>query len=451
MRTSAPNAARDALETQAKSRIVAATGLLLALLACGEGAAIYRAHPQSGLASLTLSPFLLGAALLAHRTRRFRAPGALIAGTTFVAVALGTAFDERLSRVFLPTTLLFPTLLPQITTYVLGARSGVAMGAATIAYLTLVFAWLLLHPEGAGDPLLTPKYIVADGAIVIGLSLSILYTRARGRMVAGLRTAQAALDAVHAAEQRRMREDIDLAARIQTALLPRDLRVEGLEIAAAMLPAAEVGGDYYDVLPVEGGAWLCIGDVAGHGVNAGLTMLMMQSAVSALAQDDPAQSPGETLSELNTTLYQNIRLRMQRDEHATLTLLRYHRDGTVCFAGAHEEILVYRAAEGRCEAVATPGPWVGARPSIAAQVTVHQLTLAEGDVLVLYTDGLTEARDGDRRQFGLERVEAEILRARGRPVEAIREAILEALHAFSPVLADDVALLVARYHAPASA
>jgi sigma-B regulation protein RsbU (phosphoserine phosphatase) len=139
---------------------------------------------------------------------------------------------------------------------------------------------------------------------------------------------------------------------------------------------------------------------------------------------------------------------MRRDEHATLTLLRYRRDGTVCFAGAHEEILVLRAAEGRCETITTPGPWVGARPSIAGQVPQSRLTLADGDILVLYTDGLTEAMDSGRRQFGLERVEAEILRAREEPVDAIREAILGAVHAFCPVLTDDVALLVARYRAP---
>jgi sigma-B regulation protein RsbU (phosphoserine phosphatase) len=134
-----------------------------------------------------------------------------------------------------------------------------------------------------------------------------------------------------------------------------------------------------------------------------------------------------------------------------LTLLRYHCDGSVLFAGAHEEILVFRAAEHRCEALPTPGPWMAAAPDVTRSALPSRLTLGDGDVLVLYTDGVTEARDGARRQFGLEGVEAAVLRAEGQPVDAIRQAILDAVRAFSVTLDDDVTLLVARYRAPGAA
>ena len=89
------------------------------------------------------------------------------------------------------------------------------------------------------------------------------------------------------AERERLEKEMEIAARIQTSILPRDVSVAGLEIAAAMQPATEVGGDYYDVVPVDDGCWLGIGDVAGHGLGTGLVMLMMQSGIGALARKLP--------------------------------------------------------------------------------------------------------------------------------------------------------------------
>jgi serine phosphatase RsbU (regulator of sigma subunit) len=441
-------AADDDLETLAKSRGAAAIALLFGLLGAFVAIVIRRYDAINAALSAACSAGLLIAAFQAYRTRRHALPGALISLNLFLVLAVTTVLNrEGPSAAFHSYSLVFFAILPHLTMYFVGVRGSIAVGLATMAYFAAIFAWSALHSASAPDPDLGVRYTVANATILVAFCLGLFYTRAQTRLMAELRMAYTTLDAVRFAEQQRLREEIDLAARIQTALLPRDLRVMGLDIAAAMLPAAEVGGDYYDVLPVEGGAWLGIGDVAGHGLNAGLAMLMMQSAVSALAQKPPSPRPDRVLSALNTTLYQNIRQRMGRDEHATLTLLRYQRDGTVCFAGAHEEILMLRAAEGRCQAIATPGPWVGARPSIAGQVPQSCLTMTDGDLLVLFTDGLTEAMDSRRRQFGLERIEAEILRARAEPVEAIRDAILRAVRAFCPVLADDVALLVMRYHA----
>ena len=127
-----------------------------------------------------------------------------------------------------------------------------------------------------------------------------------------------------------------------------------------MHAATEVGGDYYDVVPVDDGCWLGIGDVAGHGLGTGLVMLMMQSGIGALARKMPDAAPRDLLLALNTMLVENVRERLGQHEHATLTLIRYRRDGSLTFAGAHEEMLVRRAATGRCERIETPGA-VGGR------------------------------------------------------------------------------------------
>ena len=248
-----------------------------------------------------------------------------------------------------------------------------------------------------------------------------------------------------AAERERLEKEMEIAARIQTSILPRALSVPGLEIAAAMRTATEVGGDYYDVIPTADGCWLGIGDVAGHGLPTGLVMLMMQSGIGVLARKMPDASPRELLLALNAMLVENVRDRLGQREHATLTLLRYHQDGRLLFAGAHEEILIRRAATGRCEVLETPGAWVGAKRDIAAGTVETAARLASGDLLVLYTDGLIEAIGHDKRErFGSQRLVAAIEAAGDGPAAA-RDGVLAALNAFASRLDDDVTLLVARY------
>jgi sigma-B regulation protein RsbU (phosphoserine phosphatase) len=248
------------------------------------------------------------------------------------------------------------------------------------------------------------------------------------------------------AERARLEKEMEIAMRIQTSILPRDVNVAGLEIAATMRAATEVGGDYYDVIPVTDGCWMGIGDVAGHGLGTGLVMLMMQSGIGALARKLPDASPRDLLLALNAMLVDNVRQRLGQREHATLTLLRYRRDGTLAFAGAHEEILILRAATGRCERLATPGPWVGAKVDIAAGTVESRAQLQPGDLLVLYTDGIIEAvARGGRERFGTERLIAVVEANRDATPLAIRDRLMDAVTDFAAALDDDVTLLCARY------
>jgi sigma-B regulation protein RsbU (phosphoserine phosphatase) len=245
----------------------------------------------------------------------------------------------------------------------------------------------------------------------------------------------------------RLEHELEISSRIQTCILPRGIDVDGLELSARMIPAAEVGGDYYDVLPVRGGTWIGIGDVAGHGLSSGLIMLMLQSAVSALVREHPLAAPSEVLRAVNRVLYENIRHRLGNNEHVTLTLLRYRRDGLMTFAGAHEEIVVWRAVTGRCELVATPGPWVGAMDDIGDVTVDTRLKLEDGDVVVLYTDGITEARDESGEVLGIEPITRVVEALHGEPVERIRDQILRAVADWAPAQEDDMTVMVLRYRA----
>jgi sigma-B regulation protein RsbU (phosphoserine phosphatase) len=247
-----------------------------------------------------------------------------------------------------------------------------------------------------------------------------------------------------AAIQQRLQEEMAIASRIQTSILPRRFDVEGLEIAARMLPATEVGGDYYDVIPMPQACWVGIGDVAGHGLPTGLVMMMVQSATAAAVQHAPRAAPSQHLVVVNTVLDESIRRRLEQDEHVTYTLFRFDRDGLVTFAGAHEDVVIWREAEQRCERLQTPGPWLGVLESITELAVDTSLRLAPGDLMVLHTDGVTEAMDGARALYGIHRLCAEVERLHAAPVTEIRDRIIESVLAWQARQRDDLSLVVIR-------
>ena len=254
-----------------------------------------------------------------------------------------------------------------------------------------------------------------------------------------------------AVEKARVEEELELARRLQTSILPRTLVVPNLSLAAAMVTASEVGGDYYDVLPVNGGCWLAIGDVTGHGMNAGLVMLMVQCATAAAIRGNPDALPSYLVCQINDVIHENVTRRLGRDDHVTYTLMRYYQDGRLSFAGAHEEILVHRKAKNRVDRIPTPGIWIGRRADISAHTRDMHIRLDPGDLLVLYTDGITEARNASRRQFDIHGLSAAVQELADRPVEEVCEGILRRARAWmgGEEQYDDMTLVVARYTPPA--
>lgn len=249
------------------------------------------------------------------------------------------------------------------------------------------------------------------------------------------------------AEKTRLAKELEIAQRIQTSILPRDFAVKGLAVTAQMVPASEVGGDYYDVIPVDDGCWIGIGDVAGHGLPAGMVMFMVQSAFAALVRSRPDATPGEIVVLLNQILFDNIRNRLNSDEHVTFTAARYYKSGRVLFAGAHEPIILQRAgaADGAVEVVDTPGTWLGVIDDISHATVDTVLQLERGDVAVLYSDGVTEAVSERREQLGFERLKREITQSAGRSASEIHAHLMSVLRRWSPTPDDDITLLVLRH------
>jgi serine phosphatase RsbU (regulator of sigma subunit) len=242
----------------------------------------------------------------------------------------------------------------------------------------------------------------------------------------------------------RLQRELEIGGNIQTSILPRDLDAEGLDIAARMVPATEVGGDYYDVISESWGCWLAVGDVAGHGMGAAIVALMTQSSIAGLTRAKPNARPSEIIALTNEVLYHNIRERLGQDEHVTLTLMRYEHGGRLLHAGAHEELLLFRAAKGACEIIMTPGTWLGARRDIRAVTSDSEVWLDPGDVLVLYTDGITEAMNDKGEQYGLERLVAALEQTCDEPSVAIHARIWADVRRWTATQEDDVTLLVIR-------
>lgn len=315
--------------------------------------------------------------------------------------------------------------------------------ASLLISLALAFALsrLLSAPI---DDLVAFAHRIADGKLqpagIKGMREVQLLGEAMDQMVQELAASRSQI-----AEKTRLAKEMEIAERIQLSILPRTISVRGLQISAQMLPASEVGGDYYDVIPCpDGGCYVGIGDVAGHGLPAGLVMLMVQSALSALVRGLPNATPRELVATLNRLLFDNIRNRMHSDEHVTFMVARYYPDGRFVYAGAHETMVLLRRGQTSCELVDTVGTWLAIIDDIATVTKDQTLHLQEGDVLCLYTDGVTESFDERRQQFGLSGLCRVLLEHRDRSIADMQAAIVHSVRSWSASQSDDLTLLLLR-------
>ncbi len=234
--------------------------------------------------------------------------------------------------------------------------------------------------------------------------------------------------------------EMELAKKLQTVLLPKKPKIPGYDIAASLSPADEVGGDYYDVISVEGYDWLIIGDVSGHGVVAGLVMMMAQTAIHTVLLNNPEVPASHLLSVINRIIYNNIE-KLGNSKHMTIVVLAGGKDGIFTFSGLHEDILVWRADTEKVDKIETEGTWIGLEPDISKMLSEEFLSLEPKDCLVLFTDGITEAEDENGELFGDERLVEIIERTANKSsASEIHKSIIDALKPYEKP--DDVTLLV---------
>jgi ammonium transporter len=248
-------------------------------------------------------------------------------------------------------------------------------------------------------------------------------------------------------ENRRMGAELEVTRRLQRMILPTEAElssITGLEIAGFMEPASEVGGDYYDVLQEGDRIRIGIGDVTGHGLESSMVMLMAQTAVRTLVASGETD-PTRLLNAVNRTIYDNTR-RMASYKNMTLSLLEYEA-GLLRLSGQHEELVLVRQ-NGDIDTFDTIdlGFPLGLESDISKFIAETQVRLNPGDLAVLYTDGITEAMNNQREQYGPDRLYTVLKKYRHLSPDDLRKAVIDDVHNHvqDEAIADDLTLVILR-------
>lgn len=307
---------------------------------------------------------------------------------------------------------------------------GIALAATFVQVLATCYAILVLDQPGSFFMEIFYTLCFLPAALFIAY-LADQFQRQRDEIKTAKRGAERARDALWG--------EMRLAEKIQTVLLPHEPAVPGYAVSAFMKPAEEVGGDYYDIINTEPASWVIVGDVSGHGVSAGIIMMMAESIIQAVVRDRPAIPPAELLRLVNRSITYNIR-QMDEENYMTIVAMAVGTDGAVVHAGLHLDILVYRAGTQSVETIQTSGMWLGIRSDIERFLTDNAFIVHRDDVILLYTDGVVEAKDVLGNQFGAGNL-ARILRENGHAApDAIHDAIIASLSLYRPD--DDVTLVL---------
>ncbi|HTB23200.1 MAG TPA: SpoIIE family protein phosphatase [bacterium] len=318
--------------------------------------------------------------------------------------------------------------------------------AAVFVLLALISAVML------ADVIVRPVKRLTRGALAVGggdLDASVevrsddelgVLARTFNAMTQGLKRAQADL-----VEKELLQRDLSIAQEIQQGLLPKKIpQIPGYELAAFYAPAKEVGGDLYDFIPIDKHRMVvAVADVSGKSVPGSLGMAMTRSVLRAEALRQGAV--GETLSRTNAVIQPDIR----RGMFVTLfyAMLDSAKHTLTCANAGHNP--AFLARHGRIQEIAPEGMALGLVP--AAQFFSDELVveIKAGDLVALYTDGVTEAMNSSREEYGEERFKAALIAASAKPLAEALKHVVDSVRAFVAGAPpnDDITLVLLRRRA----
>ncbi len=350
----------------------------------------------------------------------------------WIALAADVSLALGLVSSLLPATLVSLRLRPvEVAVLALAALAALGVRAAS--------------PDPADpQPMPVAGALAAGGAVVlvaaaVGLSIR---RRQRAELLDGWAR-------VHGAERdrARMREELEGARAIQLSMLPRTTpALDWLELAAVCRPATEVGGDYYDYFELDAGRFaVAVGDVAGHGVAAGIVLAGVRAGLHLLRGD--LERPEIVLARLNELVRDAGPERLLM----TLGVAVFDRDGGGArwISAGHPAALRFDAASGEVSALEGSCPPLGTRlPTCFASTAAP---LAAGDVWLLVSDGALEARDRRGEAFGEARLAAALRRGAGNGARALVDELVAELerHRDGHAAEDDLTLVAIRRSVPA--
>lgn len=240
----------------------------------------------------------------------------------------------------------------------------------------------------------------------------------------------------------RIAKELSIAANIQKNLLPKELKINfDLDLSEYFKPAKEIGGDYYDYNFIDDSSlFLTIGDVSGKGIPAALLMTSIRATLKSLCHT--YNSVDDMLIKLNNFMCKDM------SEEMFVTIFHSHFNNqtkTLTYSNAgHNPLLVYKAKEFRVEEENVKGTAIGFLEGY--KYKLGKISLNEGDVLLYYTDGITEAENANKELFGLERLKRVLLENSYKSAQSIKEEILREVDLFRDGYeqVDDITLLVVK-------
>lgn len=243
-----------------------------------------------------------------------------------------------------------------------------------------------------------------------------------------------------------LQEDLEVARRIQARLLPEAPRVPGYDIASYYQPAGEVGGDFYDFIPIDAAhTAILIADASGKGLAGALLMVEARAMIRAIASMN--RSPREILIDVNRILLRDL----DRGMFVTifLAILDHERHQLTASSAGHTPMLLHRARGGTVEIHAPPGVVLGAASEamFAGGLKETLIGLEPGDRFLLFTDGASELMNPVQVEYGMEPLEQLLLKSAGMSsVDVLRklESDLEMHRAGQPPSDDITLVAVAR-------
>ncbi len=258
-------------------------------------------------------------------------------------------------------------------------------------------------------------------------------------------TACVCIDHLSQEEVRRLEAELELAQRVQKTLLPQEVPdMPGLDVAAYSRPAQIVGGDYFDFIEFGTGHHaLVIADVAGHGVSASLHMASIQAMLRSVVP--VSRSLADVAKRMHRLFVHNIRF----TTFVTLFIGAFDpaaKTFTYCNAGHNPPIVLQTTRDDEVSQVwlDPTGPAIGLVET--SEFEERAVNLKEGDLLVMYTDGVTEAMNPRHEEFGKERLASVIKRMHRRSSKEVVRGIRDSLESFAKgrSFADDTTVVVCR-------
>lgn len=207
-------------------------------------------------------------------------------------------------------------------------------------------------------------------------------------------------------DRKRILDELAVATELQSSIFPNgELKAKGIEVVVKNRPATELGGDIFDLINSNGKAYMYVGDVTGHGVTAGLIMAMVNAMIRAFS--DVYSSAKDIVVQTN----KNIKRYVKPSMFMTLVMLCWDENTEkMTYVGAgHERIIIFRKSKGLIEEIVSGGTALGFVPDVSKLAQEKEIPLEKGDMIVLYSDGITEAKNQEGSLYGVEGLKASVV------------------------------------------